>query len=322
MEPLLGVQNLTVSYGSPRGRRRVVLNDVSFTVVPRDAVGLLGESGCGKTTLALTLLNLLPHSGQVLGGSVVFGGNNLLDSGRDQLQKVRGAGISMVHQEPGMSLNPVIRVGDQVAEVLCAHLPISRQRAREQVHALLAEVGFTADSGIGEAYPHQLSGGQQQRVAIAQAIACRPPLMIADEPTTALDSATALEILTLLQNLKQKLGMAILLISHDPVLIARFVDRILVMYAGNLVEEGPAQRVISQPLHPYTQGLLHARPAGACHKQPLAPIPGEPPDLANLPAGCSFEPRCFERMEICRTCQPRGIYKEAHRQVACFKYAD
>lgn len=322
---LLQVVDLTVRYGSSKPRPVIALQNVSFDVAAGETVGLLGESGCGKTTLALTMLGLLPAAGRVVRGAVTFCDTNLLGLSESEFQKVRGAKIAMVHQEPGMALNPVIRVGEQVSEVLRAHEPLTRQGLKDETRTLLEQVGFTADSHIWEAYPHQLSGGQRQRVAIAQAIACRPRLVIADEPTTALDIRTQLEILALFHSLKERLRLAILFISHDPGILAHIAERVFVMYAGRLVEKGSTQQVLEHPLHPYTRALLRSRspaPVRDCHKQPLEPIPGDPPDLSLLPAGCSFESRCQDRMERCRTCQPGLFQPEALHQVACLKYAE
>jgi oligopeptide/dipeptide ABC transporter ATP-binding protein len=228
-----------------------------------------------------------------------------------------------VHQEPGLALNPVLRAGDQVAEVLRAHKGLSAKQAREESKELLAQVGFAAENRIDEAFPHQLSGGQRQRVAIAQAIACHPALIIADEPTTALDAAVQLEIIALLRSLQQKLNLALILITHDPAVLIPTVHRILVIYAGRVVEEGPAQQVLQSPLHPYTQGLLQCGLAPApqdSEVRPLASIPGEPPNLAALPAGCAFAPRCPERMDVCVGSQPEETQPEKARRVRCFKY--
>lgn len=324
MQPLLHVRDLTVCYGSDDRRPIVAVDGLSLDIAAGEAVGLLGESGCGKTTLGLTLLGLLPGAGYVRSGSVNFMEIDLLSLRERHLQRIRGAWISIVYQEPGMALNPVLRVGDQIGEVLRAHSRLSLSRAREEANVLLTQVGFAANSGISEAYPHQLSGGQKQRVVIAQAIACRPALIIADEPTTALDAVTQTEILTLLKTLQTKLQMALLFISHDPGALERVVDRILVMYAGRLVEEGPTYDVLLEPLHPYTRGLLRAWPGttGAQkHRQLLPVIPGEPPDLAHLPVGCVFEPRCPEGRSSCRTRIPEDSQPEAFRRVACFNYA-
>jgi oligopeptide/dipeptide ABC transporter ATP-binding protein len=324
MQPLLQVQNLEVRYSLDGERQSVAVDDLSFSISAGEAVGVLGESGCGKTTLGLSLLRLLPKAARVLRGAVLFRGRDLVTLAERDLRKVRGAGISMVHQEPGMALNPVIRVGDQIAEVLRSHDSLSWTRAREEARALLAQVGLAGEKRIDLAYPHQLSGGQKQRVVIAQAIACHPALVIADEPTTALDAATQMEILTLLKSLQNKLQLAFLLISHNPDELEHFVDRILVMYAGRVVEEGPARNVIQAPLHPYTQGLLRARPTavpGAKRKLPLAVIPGEPPDLTDLPAGCAFEARCSDGRSLCRTRKPEEVWPEAARRVCCINYA-
>ncbi len=322
MQPLLQVRDLAVVYGSDRHLVPAVAN-LTFDIAGGEAVGLLGESGCGKTTLGLTLLGLLPAAGRIAGGSVIFRGANLLTLGEGELQKIRGAGISMIHQEPGMALNPVLRVGEQIGEVLRAHGPLSWTHSRE-VKALLARVGFESESGIDQAYPHQLSGGQKQRVVIAQAIACHPAVIIADEPTTSLDAVTQTEIRTLLKSLQAKLQVSLLVISHDPSELEHMVDRILVMYAGRLVEEGRTQEVLETALHPYTQGLLRARLSNVPsenHKKALAVIPGEPPDLAHLPMGCAFEPRCPDSGSLCGMRKPPEFQPEASRRVACFNYA-
>lgn len=325
MESLLQIHDLEVCYrSSPEGRVRAV-RGVTFDLAAGEAVGLLGESGCGKTTLALSLLRLLPPAGRVERGAINFRGVNLLTLDERGLQKIRGAGISLIYQEPGLALNPVMRVGEQVAEVVRAHQPVSRDRARELAKGLLDQVGLGEGRGIAEAYPHQLSGGQRQRVVIAQAIAGKPSLIVADEPTTALDAVVQLEVLALLKELRQELGVALLLITHNPVVLAHAVDRVLVMYAGRLVEEGPTQRVFQEPLHPYTRGLMQSgllRADEGDNKKPLNSIPGEPPDPANLPGGCAFEARCPDRMEICRARDPGTTVTEESRQVACFKYGD
>jgi peptide/nickel transport system ATP-binding protein len=323
MQPLLQVRDLAVCYHSDDHRPIMAVDGLSFDIFPGEAVGLLGESGCGKTTLGLTLLGLLPGAGYVRSGSIKFVEIDLLSLGERQLQRVRGTWMSMVYQEPGAALNPVIRVGDQIGEVLRAHQKLGWAFSREEAKSLLAQVGFAAGSGISDAYPHQLSGGEKQRVVIAQAIACRPALIIADEPTTALDPVTQTEILSLLKTLQTKLQMALLLISHDPGVLEYVVDRMLVMYAGRLVEEGTTYNVLVEPLHPYTQGLLRAWPAmpGAQHHRQLLPvIQGEPPNLAQLPVGCAFEPRCPDGRTLCRTRTPKESQPEVSRRVACFNY--
>lgn len=323
-QSLLQVRDLAVIYALDGRRRVAAIEDLSLDIAAAEAVGLLGESGCGKTTLGLSLLGLLPAAGRVVGGAVVFQGTNLLALGERQLQTIRGARLAMVYQEPALALNPVIRVGDQIAEVLRAHGKVSLPRAREEARELLALVGFPAESSISEAYPHQLSAGQKQRVVIAQAVACRPALIIADEPTTALDVATQSEILTLLKALQTKLHLALLLISHDPEVLEQFVDRILVMYAGRLVEEGSTNEVMENPCHPYTRALLDARLARGLsenRKRILATIPGEPPDLTNLPQGCAFANRCPHTRNVCRASKPDAFSVKPSRRVECFNYA-
>lgn len=323
MDQLLCVQDLTVSYRSRDPEDVLALYDVRFEMRPGEAVGILGESGCGKTTLALTLMNVLPSSARILQGRVVFCDVNLLALPEKELQKLRGARIAMVHQEPGVVLNPVLRIGEQIGEVLRAHRATSHQRALEESKTLLSQVGFEYPGDISKAYPHQLSGGQQQRVAIAQAIACRPSLLIADEPTTSLDRDTQEDILALLRRLREEFALAIILISHDPGLLAGFTGRILVMYAGSVVEEGPSPQIMNRPMHPYTQALLRCWREGLLperRRQILPIIEGDSPRLAHPPVGCSFRERCPDRMEICRSCTP-GRFPADGALVTCFKYA-
>jgi len=269
--PLLRVDDLTVRYRSGDQGQLVALEGITCDIGEGEAVGVLGESGCGKTTLGLTLLGLLPPAGKIVRGSAIFGGRNLLTLSERELRGVRGAGISMVHQEPGAALNPVLQVGEQVAEVLRAHRHLSREGASDEAGALLALVGLAKETSIAAAYPHQLSGGQQQRVAIAQAIACRPRLVIADEPTTALDTVTQLEILNLLRNLREKLQVALLFITHDPEVLMRAVDRILVMRGGRIVEQGSTWEVTQKSQRAYTQELLNSSLHRKDHKQSVAP---------------------------------------------------
>jgi oligopeptide/dipeptide ABC transporter ATP-binding protein len=325
MESVLDVQDLTVGYDSGLRPPVTAVNGVGFNLAAGEAIGILGESGCGKSTLALALPGLLPSNAYIQRGSILFRGVDLRTLTERQLQKIRGAGISLVHQEPALALNPVLRVGHQVAEVLRAHKSISSRQARDEARGLLAQVGLAAESRIDEAYPHQLSGGQRQRVVIAQAIACQPALLIADEPTTALDMAVQVEILALLRNLQQKLNLAMILISHDPALLTHLVHRILVMYAGRVVEAGPTQDLLQKPFHPYTQGLLGCRLAtatGDLQGRLLAAIPGEPPNILSLPKGCAFAPRCPARMEVCDTRSPDETMPENGRRVRCFKYEE
>jgi ABC-type glutathione transport system ATPase component len=255
--PLLQVRGLTVRY-EPEGQAPVLAVDgVSFDVAEGEAVGLLGESGCGKTTTGLSILGLQPPGARVVDGSVKLQGRELRGLPEREMESVRGALASLIFQEPGLALNPVLRVGDQVAEVIRAHHRWGGKRSREEAREVLARVRLDA-ARLYDAYPHELSGGQRQRVGIAQAVACRPPLVIADEPTAALDSTTQVEILALLDDLKRRLGLALLLISHSLRTLSAVADRILVMQAGRIVEEGPAARVLEAPQHPHTRALLKA----------------------------------------------------------------
>ena len=322
MEPLLRVQDLTVSYASARRSTVIAVDGVSFEIARGETVGLLGESGCGKTTLALSILRLLPSSAQILRGSVVFANNDVFALRPGQLQRIRGAQIGMVHQEPALALNPVLRVGEQIEEVLRAHTTLSHKDRRLEVERLLLQMGFDAKSRIGEAYPHQLSGGQRQRISITQAISCRPSLLVADEPTTALDTDTQSDILSLLARLRRELNLAVMLISHDPEVLLSFCDRILVLYSGRIVEDGPAKEIFSDPMHPYTRALLSCRPAtdsvGVGRRQPWRTVPGEPGSAAM--GGCVFEPRCCDRMTMCPSQLPNYTHVGKNRRVACFKY--
>jgi peptide/nickel transport system ATP-binding protein len=325
MAPLLQVRDLSVRFRSDRGQELQIIDAVSFDIAPGQGVGLLGESGCGKTTIALSLLRLLPSTGRVVSGTIRFLGLDILAISEQQVQKIRGAQASMIFQEPGMALNPVMRVGDQIAEVIRAHRNWTRRRCREEVESVLEQVRLTDGSRIYTSYPHQLSGGQRQRVIIAQALCCKPALLIADEPTSALDSTTQAEILVLLKELKERLGLAVLFITHDPATLAGLADRVLVMYAGRIVEEGSLLQIYRNPLHPYTLGLLRSIPPSlkdnpAAHKKQLPVISGSPADFADLASGCSFELRCPDRMVGCSQRLPELTQREDDRLVRCFKY--
>jgi len=261
MEPLLKVRNLTIRYRSELTQREAVRR-VSFDVAPGEVLGVMGESGCGKTSLGLALLGLLPREHAEVSGSVMFRGDDMLTMKETSLQKIRGAGISMVYQEPGIALSPVMRVGTQISEIVHAHRPWSWKKCRAEAHSMLARVGLTPTERIFSAYPHQLSGGQLQRVLLVQALICEPALVIADEPTASLDARSQSDLIALLRELKQGLRISLLLISHTPEIQASLADRLIVMKDGEIVEEGRFDQMYWSPVHDYTKTLLRRdRPA-------------------------------------------------------------
>ncbi len=317
--PLLAVEELSVAFPGADGDVAVVRR-LSFEVAPGEFVGLVGESGCGKSITALALLRLVPEPGRITGGRILLDGDDLLGLAEPEMRSVRGGRIGMVFQEPMSALNPVLSVGFQIAEAVRVHHRMTRREAREEAVRLLELVAIPAPRQRLKDYPHQLSGGQRQRVMIAIALAAKPDLVVADEPTTALDVTVQAQILELLESLRQKLGLAVLLITHDLAVVAETCDRVVVMYAGQGVEEAPVDRLFSGPAHPYTRGLLAAVPrlGGGTRGGELPAIPGQVPEPARLPPGCAFHPRCAEVMEECRHRQP-DTYPVAARQAArCF----
>jgi peptide/nickel transport system ATP-binding protein len=257
---LLEVRHLTVTYRSGRNTYNTAVSDVTFRVLPGEVVGIIGASGSGKTSLGYTVLRLLPASAVVEQGAVILQGRDLLRASESELRRIRGAQIGFIFQEPVTALNPVIRVGEQISEVIRAHTQLRRKQCREAAVSVLRAVRLLDVDGIYSAYPHELSGGQRQRIVIAQALACQPALVIADEPTTAIDTTTQAEILDLLKDLKQRVGMAMLFITHDPSTLAGLADRLIVMHSGKIVEEGDFTEVCNRSLHPYTRLLLQAVP--------------------------------------------------------------
>jgi oligopeptide/dipeptide ABC transporter ATP-binding protein len=291
------VENLTAGFQSG-GRFLPAVSDVSFHLSAGETLGLVGESGSGKSVTALCLLRLLEAPGVIRAGRVLFQNTDILSLDDEALQRVRGASIGFVFQEPSTALNPVFTVGDHVAEVLVAHGRNAWPEARAKAVQLLDAVRIPDAARRARDYPHQLSGGMRQRVMIAIALACEPPLLIADEPTTALDVTIQAEILDLLRELRDRYRLALLLITHDLGVIAETADRVAVMYGGRIVEEGPVGTLFDTPSHPYTRGLLASMPGSTLDGRPRA-IPGAVPSLASLPPGCAFEPRCGERLPIC-----------------------
>jgi oligopeptide/dipeptide ABC transporter ATP-binding protein len=326
IKDLLKVTDLRVQYIESGLRSIRALNGVSFDLHQAEAVAILGESGCGKSTLVKTLMRLLPNSALVTGGQVEFEKQNLLALNEQSLGKVRGARLAMVPQEPGAALNPVIKVGDQIAEVLRAHRNSDWKDCQRESERLLERVGLSdANRKTYDAYPHQLSGGQQQRVVIAQAVACEPALVIADEPTASLDPRSELEVFEVFRDLKSKTKLSLLLVTHDPTILAGLAERVLVMYAGRIVEAGAVGEVFRNPKHPYTQALLRCAPSltpaarGIGHAR-LPEIDGSAPDPESLPAGCSFAPRCTQRLSECALGPPAAKLLDQTRSVECFLY--
>jgi peptide/nickel transport system ATP-binding protein len=321
---LLTVKGLTVQYRVGAGAFTAV-DSVSFSVARGQIVGLLGESGCGKTTTALSLLRLLSPVSSVTNGSIYFRGRDLLSLTETGLRVLRGAELAIIFQDSSV-LNPVLRAGNQVAEVLRAHSRCNLRQARDQVQLLFASLGLLDFDRIYEAYPHQLSGGQRQRIAIAQALICEPGFVVADEPTAHLDAVTAAEILALMGEMRETRNTSFLIVSHDPGTLAAVADRIIVMYAGEVVEDGPAKEVLLNPLHPYTRALLECSPEritaspSARGKKRFPCIPGDSPNPLEALPGCRFAPRCADRMPECDSRRPKVLEQSGDRSVRCFKY--
>lgn len=321
--PLLQVQDLCVHLRTRHGEVQA-LRDLSFTLERGQTLGLIGESGCGKSLTALALMGLLPEGSRVT-GSVLLDGKELVNLPEAQMCALRGDRLSMVFQEPMTALNPVQRIGQQVAETLRLHRQLSASAAREQAVAMLERVGIGNAAQRFGAYPHEFSGGQRQRITLAMALVCGPDLLIADEPTTALDAALQKQILSLLGDLVRERNLALLLISHDLGLIAHNVQRMLVMYGGSAVESGPTASVFAYPAHPYTRGLLAARPrmpkATGSQGGRLATIPGQVPDLAHMPVGCPFAGRCAVQRDDCNLTRPSPISVGLAHQARCLLLA-
>ncbi len=317
--PLLRVTGLTTVFDVERqGVRRTVraVDNVSFTIEPGGSLGLVGESGCGKTVTALSVVGLVPPPGRVTAGTIEFDGRNLAGLSEDDLRRIRGAGIGFVFQEPTAALNPVFTIGDQIAEAIIVHGKVTRAEAQRRAVALLDAVRMPDTSRRAREYPHQLSGGQRQRAVIATAVANQPALLIADEPTTAMDVTVQAEILDLLTEMRRTSGLALLLITHDLGVVSRLTDSVAVMYAGRIVEEGPTADVLASPAHPYTRGLIASLP-GSTPGERLRTIPGSVPDLDALPACCAFAPRCGDCLEICTSTAPPHATLAPGRAVRC-----
>jgi oligopeptide/dipeptide ABC transporter ATP-binding protein len=318
MGELLQVKNLQTSFFTPEGEVRAI-DGVSFAIDEGKTLGLVGESGCGKSVTSLSIMRLIPSPpGKIVGGEILYRGRDLLKLNNEEMRKIRGNEISMIFQEPMTSLNPVFTVGDQIGEAIRLHQGLGKKEARAKTIEMLRLVKIADPESRVDAYPHQLSGGMRQRVMIAMALSCNPSLLIADEPTTALDVTIQAQILELMKELQQKIGMALLLITHDLGVVAEQADDVAIMYAGKIVERSNTRAIFNHPLHPYTVGLLNSLPgAGAQKKKRLDAIPGVVPSPLNLPSGCRFRDRCPRAAEICAQVEPELVEEAAQHTVAC-----
>jgi peptide/nickel transport system ATP-binding protein len=314
---LLDVRDLYVEYVTSRGPVRAV-DGVSFTISAGEVFGLAGESGSGKSTIALAMMRLLHPPAVITGGNVYFNGDDVLEMDEDRLETFRWNDVSMVFQSAMNSLNPVMRIGDQIADVLVRHKRLSRGDARDRATELLDVVGI--EKSRINSYAHQLSGGMRQRVVIAIALALDPPLMIMDEPTTALDVVVQKDIMQQIEQLKEKMGFSILFITHDLSLMVEFSTRIAIMYAGEIVELAPAHELFNNPLHPYTQGLMNSFPSLSGPRRKLTGIPGAPPDMVEPPSGCRFHPRCDRCQPMHTRVVPKLLEVKRDHWVACHLY--
>ncbi len=320
--PLLEVRGLKTRFSLEEGPVLAV-DDVSFSIPPGGTLGVVGESGCGKSVTALSIMRLVPEPpGKVVGGEVRFKGRELLALPEREMRRIRGNQLSMIFQEPMTSLNPVYTVGEQIGETVRLHQGLDRKQARARAVEMLRQVGIPAPEQRVDAYPHQLSGGMRQRVMIAMALACNPELVIADEPTTALDVTIQAQILDLLKRLQAERGMAVMLITHDLGVVAESCDAVVVMYAGRVVEQAPVRALFRQPAHPYTAGLLRSIPSfqdvqGGGGRQRLKTIPGMVPSLRRLPVGCRFRDRCERALEVCARVDPPLEPKREGQSAAC-----
>jgi peptide/nickel transport system ATP-binding protein/oligopeptide transport system ATP-binding protein len=323
MNPILTVDDLKTYFFLKRGIVKAV-DGVSFTIRPREIVGLVGESGCGKSMTALSILRLVPYpSARIVDGSILFKGENILEKSDREMRAVRGKGISMIPQDPMVSLDPVFTIGRQVAEAFSVHPNEgnSGERIAEKVLGVLRRVRIPSPEWRIKNYPHQFSGGMRQRVLAAIAVSCQPELLIADEPTTALDVTVQAQFLSLLAEIISESRTSVIYITHDLGVVAQLCDRVLVMYAGKIVESGSVTDIFKEPAHPYTAGLIQSVPRLDEERETLYQVEGQPPDLGDLPRGCSFRPRCDRAMKICREEYPSRHQLDGDRWAACWLYS-
>ena len=319
-EPVLSVRNLKVAFPTRRATLTAV-DGISFDIAAGEVLGVVGESGAGKSLTGAAVIGLLEPPGRIVGGEVRLNGRRIDDLPPEEMRKLRGRRIGMVFQDPLTSLNPLYRIGDQIVETIRTHADISEQEARERAIALLQEAGIQGARARIDSYPHEFSGGMRQRVVLALALCAEPDLLIADEPTTALDVSIQAQIIQLLKRLCRERGTAVMLITHDMGVIAETADRVAVMYAGRIAEIGPVRDVVKRPRHPYTEGLMGAIPTVAGHAGRLVQIPGSMPRLAAIPAGCAFHPRCTHAFARCRVERPEPEQAGSSR-VACWLVAE
>ena len=318
-ENLLEVKHLRTEFFSSKKSSVTAVDDVSFDIKKGEIVGLVGESGCGKSVTSLSIMQLLKDTpGKITNGEVIFQGRNLLDASKKEMLDIRGDKMSMIFQEPMSSLNPSMRIDKQMIEGIRLHTPLTKAEARKKSADILSQVGIPDPQRVLKNYPHQLSGGMSQRVMIAMAMSCEPDLLIADEPTTALDVTIQAQILELMKKIQQDKGMSILLITHDLGVVAEMCSRVIVMYAGKIVEEAPVEILFANPTHPYTQGLIASVPKLGSGVKVLPSIPGSVPDLSAMPKGCRFAPRCKYATEKCHQEQPELLSVGEKQKCRCW----
>lgn len=319
-QPLLELTNLSTSFFSDQGEIRAV-EDVSFSIQPGETLALVGESGCGKSVTAFSIMRLVDRPGRIVGGKILFKGQNILDLPEQGMRKIRGKSIGMIFQEPMTSLNPVFTIGNQIGETLQIHTDLSASNIRKEVLKLLDKVRIPSPERRIDQYPHEMSGGMKQRVMIAMALACKPDLLIADEPTTALDVTIQAQILDLLKSLQEEMGMAILLITHNLGVVAQFSQNVIVMYASKIAERASVAQLFKNPSHPYTKALLNSLPRPGERGKRLESIRGTVPSPLQYPKGCHFSTRCLEVLEHCSEQPPPLIQIESGHQTSCWLHA-
>lgn len=319
MSDLIEFRGLKTYFKTEVGVVKAV-NDVSFKIKKGEVVGVVGESGCGKSVTAMSLMRLIMPPGEIIEGEILYEGKNLLKLSEAEMRAIRGNDISMIFQEPMTSLNPVFTVGKQIMESIILHKKVGKAEARKLAIDMISLVGIPDADKVVDRYPHELSGGMRQRIMIAMALSCDPKLLIADEPTTALDVTIQAQILDLMRDIKSKLDTAIMLITHDLGVVAEMADYVVVMYAGKVIEEGPVEVIFKNPMHPYTIGLLKSKPILNRVQDRLYSIPGQVPSLINMPNNCYFNKRCEFCFDKCRKEQPKLQLLEQEHKVSCFKY--